>query len=65
MRILRDTQVADKCGWRGRSTVWYKAKTLPDFPKPIKVGGITGWIEAEVDDFLRRQVAAHRGEAAK
>jgi len=61
MRILRDTQTADKCGWRGRSTVWYKVKTDPDFPRPVKIGGITGWIESEIDAYLLRKIAEQRG----
>lgn len=62
MRILRDKQVADKIGG-SRATVWRKAKTEPDFPKPLKISaGITGWIEAEVEAYLERRIAAARGE---
>lgn len=60
MRILRDKQVADKIGG-SRATVWRKAKTEPDFPKPLKISaGITGWLESEVEAYLEQRIAAAR-----
>ena len=65
MKIIRDARVAEKIGAKSRATAWRKAKSDPDFPKPIKIsGGITGWIEAEVDAYLERRVAAPRAKAA-
>jgi prophage regulatory protein len=50
----------------GRATVWRKAKDEPDFPKPVKVSPkITGWIEAEVDQYLEAKVSKARGERAQ
>ncbi len=61
MKIIRDARVAEKIGAKSRATPWRKAKSDPDFPKPVKVSeGITGWIEAEVDAYLERKVAAAR-----
>lgn len=64
MKILRVDDVADRIGG-SRALVWRKAKLEPDFPQPVKVSaGITGWIESEVDAYIRRKVAEARGEKA-
>lgn len=57
MRFLRDVQVADKLGV-GRSSVWNRAKNETGFPKPIRLPGgrVTGWLESEVDDYIKRVV---------
>jgi prophage regulatory protein len=63
MKIIRDARTAEKIGAKSRATPWRLAKSDPDFPKPIKVsGGITGWVESEVDAWLERRVAAARGK---
>ena len=34
------------------------------FPKPVQLGArAVGWIEAEVDEWIRQQVAISRGDA--
>lgn len=63
MKIIRDARVAEKIGAKSRATVWRKAKTDPEFPKPIQVSaGITGWLESEVDAYLAHKVAEARGD---
>jgi prophage regulatory protein len=63
MKIIRDKRVAEKIGAASRATVWRKAKSEPDFPKPVKVSeGISGWVEAEIDTWLERRVATARGK---
>ncbi len=61
MRLLRDTQVADKLGI-GRSTVWRKSKIEVAFPKPVRLPGgrLTGWVEAEIDGYLSDAIAQSR-----
>jgi prophage regulatory protein len=62
MKIIRDQLVADKIGAKSRATPWRLVKSDPDFPRPLKVSpGITGWVEAEVDDYLQKKVNDSRG----
>ena len=64
MKILRVKAVAERTGYAVPS-VWRHAKETADFPKPVKLGpNCTGWIESEVDDYIRRKVAESRGEVA-
>lgn len=64
MNILRAPEAAKKAGF-SVPTLWRKSKDDPDFPKPVKVSdNVTGWIESELDDFLRRRVAASRAVPA-
>lgn len=61
MKILRVKAVAERTGYAVPS-VWRLAKDCDDFPKPVRIGPkCTGWVEAEVDDFIRRKVAEARG----
>ena len=58
-RILRLPEVRARTGL-SRSTL-YLRMTEGRFPKPIALGErAVGWIEAEVDAWLRRQIAASR-----
>ena len=45
----------------GLSTLWYKAKHDPDFPKPVKLGPrTTVWFTADLADYLNKMAG---GEA--
>lgn len=59
--ILRLPSVKARAGL-SRSTIYLRvAKQI--FPQPISLGGrAVGWIEAEVDEWLDRQIAASREE---
>lgn len=61
MKMAGVRRVAEKCDG-GISTVWYRVKTDPEFPRPVKIHGRTLWVEEEVDAYLRRKVAEARGE---
>lgn len=62
LTILRRKQVEARIGL-SRSTI-YEAVATGTFPKPIKLGAQSvGWIEAEVDAWLRERVAASRKAA--
>ena len=42
----------------GESTVWRKAKTDPDFPKPIKLSErVTAWRVADLDAYIERMAS--------
>ena len=61
---LRPAQAAKKLGV-GLSTLWVKAKSEPDFPRPVKLGvRTTIFIEAELDAYLQRRIAESRGVVA-
>ncbi len=62
MRMLGVDRVADKTD-SGVSTVWYRLKTDPEFPRPVKIHGRTLWVEAEVDRYLAKKIAEARGQA--
>ena len=50
----------DKTGY-GKSSIYQMAKD-GRFPAQIKIGKrASGWLEDEVDDWIRKQVAASRG----
>lgn len=57
--ILRLPAVKDRTGL-SRSTLYLRMAD-GSFPKPISLGGrAVGWIEAEVDDWLNRQIRESR-----
>lgn len=62
-QFLRVKQVADTFGM-SVATVWRKAKTDPQFPKPVKVSeGITGWPSDEVRAYMDALITSQRGAA--
>lgn len=63
MKIIRVGQVAEKIG-RSISGTWKCAAEDPEFPKPVKFSGITGWVDEEVDGYLVRKVADARAKQA-
>lgn len=57
-RALRPAALALKLDM-GLSTVWLKAKTEPDFPKPVKLSPhITIFFEDDADRYLAAKRAA-------
>ena len=60
LRIIRIPKVLEKTGF-GKSTIYQMSKD-GRFPAQIKIGKrASGWLEEEVDDWIRKQVAASRG----
>ena len=61
-RFLRRPEVTARTGL-SRSTIKVRMRE-GSFPKPLSLGSRTvGWIEAEVDEWIRKQIALSRGEA--
>ena len=59
VRILRIQQVRERTGL-SRSTI-YELVAEGVLPPPVRIGHRTsGWIEAEISDFLRRRIADSR-----
>jgi prophage regulatory protein len=66
LTILRRKQVEARTGL-SRSTIYSKMQSSrpalydPSFPKPISLGAKSvGWIEAEIEDWLARQIQKSR-----
>ncbi len=38
-------------------TVWRKARIEPGFPKPVRLGGLTRWVQEEIDAYLAKAEA--------
>ncbi len=61
-RFLRLTEVMARTGL-SRSTI-YVRMDQGRFPQPVSLGGrAVGWIESEIDDWMRNRVAESRGDA--
>ena len=65
MNILRIPEATKKCGFGGVSSTWAKVRNDPAFPKPVKIGGITGFIESELDAYLEKKVCEFREQPTK
>jgi prophage regulatory protein len=57
-RLIRLPQVKSMVGL-GRSSIYDKIKK-GDFPKQIKLGRSSGWVEAEVQTWISEQIRASR-----
>ena len=64
LRILRRKQLEARLGL-SRSTIYAKV-AAGELPPPIQLGSgrAVGWIEAEIDEWLRAQVERSRTKAA-
>ncbi len=61
-RIIRMADVQARTGL-ARSTIYVRVAD-GSFPQPIRLGArAVGWIESEVDAWIREQIAASRGNA--
>ena len=61
-RIVRLPEVMARTGL-SRSTIYVRLGQ-GSFPKPVQLGArAVGWIEAEVDEWIRRQIEVSRGDA--
>jgi prophage regulatory protein len=57
-RILRLPQVQDLVGLR-RSTIYNRIQNGV-FPRPIELGRTSGWVQAEIEDWLSTQIQESR-----
>lgn len=63
LRILRRKQVEARTGL-SRSTI-YDGVNAGTFPKPINLGRQSvGWVEAEIEQWIRERIAASRNASA-
>ena len=62
IRIIRMADVQARTGL-ARSPIYVRVSD-GSFPQPIRLGArAVGWIESEVDAWIREQIAASRGTA--
>lgn len=61
-KILRLPQVRAMVGL-GTTAIYNRMKN-GNFPKQIKLGRLSGWIESEVQAWINEQIMANRPEAA-
>ena len=62
IRIVRLPAVQARTGL-GRSTIYVRLAE-GSFPRPVQLGArAVGWIESEVDEWIRKQIALSRGDA--
>ena len=61
-RIIRFHQVQARTGL-SRSTI-YRRLAGGSFPRPLSLGArAVGWIESEVDEWIRQRIVESRGDA--
>ena len=61
-RILRLPEVMARTGL-SRSTIYLRV-SQGTFPKPVSLGArAVGWVEAEIQEWLQRQIEASRKES--
>jgi len=62
VRFLRLPEVLARTGL-SRSTIYVRLEQ-GRFPRPVSLGArAVGWVEAEVDEWMRERIAASRGDA--
>ena len=62
VRFLRLPEVLARTGL-SRSTIYVRLDQ-GRFPRPVSLGGrAVGWIEAEVDEWIRERIAESRSDA--
>ncbi len=65
MKLIRVGDVSEKLGQSVPKT-WNDVAVDPEFPQPVKRGGLTCWVEEEVDTYIASKVAEYRaGNTAK
>nr|WP_294865168.1 AlpA family phage regulatory protein [uncultured Pseudogulbenkiania sp.] len=57
-KILRLPQVKAKIGL-GKTTIYERMKS-GDFPRPVKIGRVSGWDEMDLDAWIEEQKQASR-----
>lgn len=57
-RLIRLPEVRAMVGL-GTTSIYDKIKK-GDFPKQVKLGRLSGWVEAEVQEWISQQIGARR-----
>ena len=62
LRFIRLPQVKAMVGL-GTTAIYDKIKK-GEFPRQVKLGRVSGWVESEVQDWINQQILASRPEAS-
>ena len=62
LRFIRLPQVKAMVGL-GTTAIYDKIKK-GKFPRQVKLGRVSGWVESEVQDWINQQILANRPEAS-
>jgi predicted DNA-binding transcriptional regulator AlpA len=58
LRLITRSEFRRRCGNIGRTTEWRYIRHDPDWPRLVEITpGLTGYVEEEAEDFLRRRAA--------
>ena len=57
-KLIRLPTVLDRVGLK-RSTIYQRMKA-DAFPRPVKIGGASAWVEEEVDAYVSRLMSARQ-----
>jgi prophage regulatory protein len=63
MKLLDEEGLAAKGIPHGRIQLWRLVKA-GKFPPPVKVGSRNCWVEAEIDEYIKKLVAERDSQAA-
>ncbi len=55
MQLLRLPDLLSR-GLGSRSSI-YERMARGEFPKPVKIGRLNGWVDSEIDDYIAGLVA--------
>ena len=62
MKLLRLPQLIER-GLGSRSSIYARMAT-GEFPRPVKIGRLNGWPEAEIDSYVEARIAEREAIAA-
>lgn len=54
--LLRIDDVFRRVGFRRNKL--YDLINADEFPKPVKIGRMSAWVESEIDEWINKQIAA-------
>ena len=55
MKLLRLPDVLERVALK--KTAVYKLMAEDEFPRPVKLGAASAWVEAEIDDWISDRIA--------
>jgi prophage regulatory protein len=61
-RFIRLPDVVNAIGMSQRNVYYYMA--AGKFPKPVKIGSMSMWVENEIEDWQNSQIAMRTGQTA-
>lgn len=68
--FIRLVELKRRLGLKSSEAIWGRLRESgkyydPEFPKPVKIGSATAWVEHEVDAYMERIIAQRDAAAGK